>query len=56
MSVLDRFRLANKHLFITGGSRGLSREMALAIAVAGAHVVLVGHDADSLVRTSADIP
>ncbi len=55
MSVLDRFRLDNKRLFITGGSRGLGREMALAIAQAGADVVLVGRDADSLARTSADI-
>jgi NAD(P)-dependent dehydrogenase (short-subunit alcohol dehydrogenase family) len=55
MSVLDRFRLDNKRLFITGGSRGLGREMAVAIAEAGADVVLVGRDADSLARTSADI-
>jgi NAD(P)-dependent dehydrogenase (short-subunit alcohol dehydrogenase family) len=55
MPVLDRFRLDNKRLFITGGSRGLGREMALAITEAGADVVLVGRDADSLARTSADI-
>jgi NAD(P)-dependent dehydrogenase (short-subunit alcohol dehydrogenase family) len=55
MSVLDRFRLDNKRLLITGGSRGLGREMALAIAEAGADVVLVGRDADSLASTSADI-
>jgi gluconate 5-dehydrogenase len=53
--VLDRFRLDGKRLFITGGSRGLGREMALAIAEAGADVVLVGRDADSLARTAADI-
>jgi len=55
MSVLDRFRLDGKRLFITGGSRGLGREMALAIAEAGADVVLVGRDADSLARTATDI-
>lgn len=55
MPVLDRFRLDNKRLFITGGSRGLGREMALAIAEAGADVVLVGRDAESLERSSADI-
>ncbi|MFG0334661.1 MAG: SDR family NAD(P)-dependent oxidoreductase [Maioricimonas sp. JB049] len=55
MTVLDRFRLDGKRLFITGGSRGLGREMALAIAEAGADVVLVGRDAESLERTAGDI-
>ncbi len=55
MPVLDRFRLDGKRLFITGGSRGLGREMALAIAEAGADVVLVGRDGESLARTAAEI-
>ncbi len=55
MRVLDRFRLEGQRLFITGGSRGLGREMALAIADAGADVVLVGRDADSLEKTAADV-
>jgi gluconate 5-dehydrogenase len=55
MSILDRFRLTNKRLFITGGSRGLGREMALACADAGADCILVGRDAASLDKTAADI-
>ena len=55
MSVLDRFRLDGKRLFITGGSRGLGREMALAIADAGADVVLTGRDPESLERTAPEI-
>jgi NAD(P)-dependent dehydrogenase (short-subunit alcohol dehydrogenase family) len=55
MSVLDRFRLNGRRLFVTGGSRGLGREMALAIADAGADVALTGRDAASLERTAADI-
>jgi gluconate 5-dehydrogenase len=55
MSVLERFRLDGKRLFITGGSRGLGREMALAIAEAGADVVLVGRDRDSLATTGQEI-
>lgn len=55
MGILDRFRLDGKRLFITGGSRGLGREMALAIADAGADVILVGRDKVSLEKTAADI-
>lgn len=55
MSVLDRFRLDGKRLFITGGSRGLGREMALAMADAGASVVLVGRDLPSLEKTAGEI-
>src|SRR5215217_9015365 len=55
MSIFDRFRLTGKRLFITGGSRGLGREMAVAIADAGADVVLVGRDPASLAEAARDI-
>ena len=55
MTVLDRFRLDGKRLFITGGSRGLGRAMALACCEAGAHAVLVGREAASLDRIAAEI-
>jgi gluconate 5-dehydrogenase len=55
MSILDRFRLNGKKLFITGGSRGLGREMALAIADAGADVALVSRDEESLHSTADEI-
>lgn len=55
MSVLDRFRLDGKRLLITGGSRGLGREMALAIAEAGADVILIGRDNASLEQTASDL-
>ena len=55
MSIFDRFRLDGKRLFVTGGSRGLGREMAIAIADAGADVILVGRNATSLDKTADDI-
>ena len=55
MSVFDRFRLDGKRLFITGGSRGLGREMALSIADAGADVILVGRNPESLEQTAGDV-
>jgi len=55
MSIFDRFRLDGRRLFITGGSRGLGREMALAIADAGADVVMVGRSAEALEQTAADV-
>lgn len=55
MPLLDRFRLDGKRLLITGGSRGLGREMALAIAEVGADVILVGRDEASLQSTAQEI-
>jgi NAD(P)-dependent dehydrogenase (short-subunit alcohol dehydrogenase family) len=55
VSVLDRFRLDGKRLFITGGSRGFGRTIALAMAEAGADVVLAARDPDALARTAGEI-
>ncbi|MEZ6111282.1 MAG: SDR family oxidoreductase [Pirellulaceae bacterium] len=55
MTVLDRFRLDGKRMFITGGSRGLGREMSLAIAEAGADVALCGRDAETLQATADEV-
>src|SRR5437660_1290102 len=48
MSVLAQFRLDGKRALVTGGSRGLGRAMAAALAEAGADLVLVGREQSQL--------
>jgi NAD(P)-dependent dehydrogenase (short-subunit alcohol dehydrogenase family) len=55
MSVLDRFRLDGKRALVTGASRGLGREMALAFADAGADVAITGRTDETLARTAGEI-
>jgi len=55
MNVLDRFRLDGRRLFITGGSRGFGRVIALAAAEAGADIVLNARDPDALARTADEV-
>jgi gluconate 5-dehydrogenase len=55
MNVLDRFRLDGKRLFITGGSRGFGRVIALAAAEAGADIVLNARDAEALAKTAEEV-
>jgi NAD(P)-dependent dehydrogenase (short-subunit alcohol dehydrogenase family) len=55
MNVLDRFRLDGRRLFVTGGSRGFGRVIALAAAEAGADIVLNARDPDALARTADEV-
>jgi gluconate 5-dehydrogenase len=55
MNVLDRFRLNGKRLFVTGGSRGFGRVIALAAAEAGADIVLNGRDPEALAKTAGEV-
>ncbi|MBO0962316.1 3-oxoacyl-ACP reductase FabG [Neobacillus sp. MM2021_6] len=42
--MIDTFSLRNKTAIVTGGNRGLGRSIALALAEAGADLVVVGRD------------
>ena len=47
-SILDEFSLAGRRAMVAGGSRGLGREIALGFAQAGADLVRVGRERESL--------
>ncbi|HEX2213267.1 MAG TPA: SDR family NAD(P)-dependent oxidoreductase, partial [Mycobacterium sp.] len=52
MTVLDRFRLDDKVVIITGASSGLGVSFAEACAQAGADVVLAARRAEKLTATA----
>lgn len=55
LPVLDLFRLDGKTALVTGGSRGLGRAMATALAEAGADLVITGRDEESLAATAGEL-
>jgi NAD(P)-dependent dehydrogenase (short-subunit alcohol dehydrogenase family) len=53
--VADLFDLSGKVALVTGGSRGLGREMVLAFATAGADVVITSRKLEACQQTAADV-
>jgi NAD(P)-dependent dehydrogenase (short-subunit alcohol dehydrogenase family) len=55
MSVFDAFQLQGKSALITGGSKGLGKSMALALAQAGAEVAICSRNSDESQEAAAEI-
>ncbi len=55
MPVLDRFRLNGRTALVTGGTKGLGRAMAAALAEAGARVAVVSRHGDQAVAVAGEL-
>jgi NAD(P)-dependent dehydrogenase (short-subunit alcohol dehydrogenase family) len=55
MNVFDLFKLDGRRALLTGGSKGLGREIAMALAQAGADVVITSRNADQCAATARAI-
>ncbi|CAG9623238.1 SDR family NAD(P)-dependent oxidoreductase [Sutcliffiella rhizosphaerae] len=47
--------LENKSVIVTGGSKGIGKDIALSFASSGANVVIVGRDEDTLRQTNEEL-
>ena len=52
---MEDINLQDKVAIITGGSRGIGREIALVMAEYGANIVIVSRSTDELKKTSDEI-
>ncbi len=55
MGILEKMRLDDKKIFVTGGARGIGLSLALAVAQAGADVAVVDMDLDEAKKAAQHI-
>ncbi len=55
MNILDQFRLDGRRALVTGGSKGLGRVIATALAEAGADLVITARTAEQCETTAREI-
>ena len=52
MGIMEKMSLAGKHIFVTGGARGIGMNYAKAVAEAGADVAIVDMDIKAAAETA----
>lgn len=55
MGIIERMRLDNKKIFVTGGARGIGKSVATAFAEAGADLAIVDVDIEEAKKTAAEL-
>jgi len=55
MGIIEKMRLDEKKVFVTGGARGIGKSVAIAFAEAGADVAIVDLDFEAAQKTAAEL-
>lgn len=55
MGIIEKMRLDGKASFVTGGARGIGKQIAIALAEAGSDVAIVDVDIEEAEKTAAEI-
>jgi NAD(P)-dependent dehydrogenase (short-subunit alcohol dehydrogenase family) len=55
VGIIEKMRLDGKHIFVTGGARGIGKSVATAFAEAGADLAIVDVDIDEAEKTAKEL-